>query len=654
MGRRAFDDLKLKGKTVLIRNDFNVPLDNRQRITDDTRIRAALPTIKAAVKQGAKVVLMSHLGRPKGEAVPEMSLAPVAKKLGLLLRQPVAFSPKCTGPVARKAVKSLKRGQVLLLENLRYHKEETANDAVFAKKLASLCDVYVNDAFGTAHRAHASTAGIAAFVQDKAAGYLLEKEIKFLGEIVENPPTPTVAIIGGAKISGKIDVISNLLPKVDTLLIGGGMAMTFFKAMGKEIGDSLLEKEKVALAKRLLKQFTKCKADVLLPVDGVIANKFDANAKTKIVDVDKIPVGWQMLDIGPKTIALFKKKIQKSKCVLWNGPMGVFEMDKFAKGTKGVAQCLADATAKKGVISIIGGGDSAAAISQMGLKKKVTHVSTGGGASLEYLEGKYLPGIAALAQPRTLYVSGNWKMYKTNPEAVKLAKAIARKTKKGGVDVALYPAALSVSSVVDATKGSPVIVGAQNLYWEEEGAYTGELAGSMITSVGATSVLIGHSERRSYFGDTDAWVNKKVAAALKAGLLPVMCVGEELEVREAGDTSKVIAAQFKKGLDGIDITCGSQLIIAYEPVWAIGTGKVATKEQAEEVHAQIRKLIAGKFGNDVAEDMRILYGGSVKPGNTEELLSQPNIDGCLVGGASLKADSFGGIIQAANKVQRSL
>jgi phosphoglycerate kinase len=387
MMKKTIVDISWSGKRALVRCDFNVPLDANLNITDDTRIRAAVPTIQYLLEHGAAVVLCSHLGRPKG-VTEGLRLNPVAKRLSELLGKPVTKLDDCIGPAVEAAVAKAKPGDVILLENLRFYAEEEKNNPEFAQKLAKLADVYVNDAFGTAHRAHASTAGVAAYLP-AVAGFLLEKEIAFLGEAVQNPKRPFVAILGGAKISDKIGVIANLLSKADTLLIGGGMANTFLKAKGYAMGDSLVEEGSVQLAGELLK---KAGAKLVLPVDAVIADAFSAEAKSKIVAAEGVPAGWRVLDIGPKTVALFAQKISGAKTVVWNGPMGVFEFAPFAKGTVSVAKALADS----GATTIIGGGDSVAAVEQAGLAGRITHISTGGGASLEFLEGKELPGIAAL------------------------------------------------------------------------------------------------------------------------------------------------------------------------------------------------------------------------------------------------------------------
>ncbi len=395
MSKLTVKDLEVKGKRVLMRVDFNVPLEGG-KVSNDKRIRAALSTIQYVCERGGRLILMSHLGRPKGERKPEMSLKPCVPVLGGLLRKEVGFVDDCVGQAVKDRVSKMADGDILLLENLRYHKEETKNDPEFAEKLAELADVYVNDAFGTAHRAHASTEGITHYVTQCAAGFLLMKEIEYLGDLVENPKRPFVAVLGGAKISDKIGVISNLLPKVDRIIIGGGMAYTFFRAKGMGIGKSLLEEDKIELARELL---TKGGDKIVLPVDCLISDSLDFDGRKvgqlKEVDADAIPDGWMGLDIGNKTSQLFGSILKDAKTVIWNGPMGVFEIEATAKGTFSVADSLAEATAK-GAATVIGGGDSASAVIKAGLENKVSHVSTGGGASLEFLEGKVLPGVAAL------------------------------------------------------------------------------------------------------------------------------------------------------------------------------------------------------------------------------------------------------------------
>ncbi len=385
--KKTIEDVDVKGKRVIARVDFNVPVKDGQ-VTDDTRIEAALPTIRYLLDHGAAVILMSHFGRPKSGPEPKFSLKPVADRLSELLGKPVQFVPDTVGEQAQQAASALKPGEVLLLENTRFEAGETKNDPEMARKLASMADLYVNDAFGSAHRAHASTEGIAQYLP-AVAGFLMKKEIQYLGQAIENPQRPFIAILGGAKISDKIGVIRNLLKKADQVLIGGGMANTFFKAQGYPIGDSLVEDEALDLARELLKEGN---TRLRLPVDVVIANAFDANAESKVIAMGPVPDGWRIMDIGPQTIANFGKLLQEAETVVWNGPMGVFEFPRFATGTNGVARAVAES----GATSIVGGGDSVAAINQAGLSDRITHISTGGGASLEMLEGLTLPGLAAL------------------------------------------------------------------------------------------------------------------------------------------------------------------------------------------------------------------------------------------------------------------
>jgi phosphoglycerate kinase len=387
MKKKTIRNIDVKGKRVLVRVDFNVPLRDGE-VTDDNRIQAALPTIKALLDDGAAVILFSHLGRPKGNVVPELRMGPVADRLSALLDRPVKKLDDCVGADVEAAVAEMEPGDIILLENTRFHAEEKANDPEFAKRLASLGDIFVNDAFGAAHRAHASTAGVAEYLPS-VAGLLIEKELEFLSMATENPEHPLIAILGGAKVSDKIGVIDNLLAKCDRLLIGGGMANTFFEAMGYEMGDSLVEEDAVDTAKSLLDQ---AGTQIVLPVDVTIADAFDNDANRQVVAPDAVPEGWRILDIGPKTIDTFESALNGANTVVWNGPLGVFEMPNFAKGTFAVAELLATLDA----VTIIGGGDSAAAVKEAGLANEMTHVSTGGGASLTFLEGKVLPGIAAL------------------------------------------------------------------------------------------------------------------------------------------------------------------------------------------------------------------------------------------------------------------
>lgn len=640
MDKKTVRDLDVAGKKVLVRVDFNVPLNDKGEITDDTRITASLPTIQYLLEQKAAVILMAHLGRPKGQVKPELSLAPVAKHLGKLLGKKILFAPDCVGEVAQAAASKLKPGHILLLENLRFHKEEEKNDMDFAEKLASLADLYVNDGFGVSHRAHASVEGVTHFLP-AAAGFLLEKEIQYVGQAVTNPLHPFVAIIGGAKVSDKIGVISNLLDKVDTLLIGGGMANTFLAAQGYKMGKSLVEEDKLDLAKELLAKAKKNKVNMLLPTDLVMAAAFAPDAEHVTEKVKNLNQAYMALDIGAETSKAYAEALADAKMIVWNGPMGVFEMDAFCKGTEAVAK----AVAKSRATSIVGGGDSVAAIEKLGLAKRITHISTGGGASLEYLEGKVLPGVAALDDLRRKMIAGNWKMHKTVSEAVELAEDIVMETNGTLNEVVIFPPFTALETVADAIDGKHVGYGAQDLHWEDKGAFTGAVSGAMIADICAEYVLVGHSERRIIFGENEKIVASKIIAAYRNGLKPMLCVGENLAEREAGKTARKINMQLKSALRVISAEDAENLVVAYEPIWAIGSGKAATPEDALEVCTLIREKIGKIFTPDIARKVRILYGGSVNEKNAASF-NLSGIDGVLVGGASLKADTFAAIVRS--------
>lgn len=640
MDKKTVRDLDVAGKKVLVRVDFNVPLNDKGEITDDTRITASLPTIQYLLEQKAAVILMAHLGRPKGQVKPELSLAPVAKHLGKLLGKKILFAPDCVGEAAQAAASKLKPGHILLLENLRFHKEEEKNDMEFAEKLASLADLYVNDGFGVSHRAHASVEGVTHFLP-AAAGFLLEKEIQYVGQAVTNPLHPFVAIIGGAKVSDKIGVISNLLDKVDTLLIGGGMANTFLAAQGYKIGKSLVEEDKLDLAKELLAKAKKNKVNMLLPTDLVMAAAFAPDAEHVTEKVKNLNQAYMALDIGAETSKAYAEALADAKMIVWNGPMGVFEMDAFCKGTEAVAK----AVAKSRATSIVGGGDSVAAIEKLGLAKRITHISTGGGASLEYLEGKVLPGVAALDDLRRKMIAGNWKMHKTVSEAVELAEDIVMETNGTLNEVVIFPPFTALETVADAIDGKHVGYGAQDLHWEDKGAFTGAVSGAMIADICAEYVLVGHSERRTIFGENEKIVASKIIAAYRNGLKPMLCVGENLAEREAGKTARKINMQLKSALRVISAEDAENLVVAYEPIWAIGSGKAATPEDALEVCTLIREKIGKIFTPDIARKVRILYGGSVNEKNAASF-NLSGIDGVLVGGASLKADTFAAIVRS--------
>ena len=635
----------LKGKRVLIRVDFNVPVKNGV-VTDATRIKAALPTINYILDNGASLVVMSHYGRPKVQKNMDFSMAPIRAEFEKLLGKPVKLAPDVIGEEVEKEVKALKPGEVLLLENVRFYPDEEKNGEEFAKTLASYGDLYVNDAFGTAHRAHASTEGVSHFLP-AYAGFLIEKEVKFMAPLLENPEHPFVAVIGGSKVSSKISVLESLVKTCDTIVIGGGMAYTFLKVLGHSVGTSLVEDDYQETAKAFLAAAEKKGVKVILPVDHVCADKFDENATPVAVDSVDIPEGLMGLDIGPKTVALIVSEMKSAKNVVWNGPMGVFEFSAFAKGTEAVAKALAESDA----ISVVGGGDSVAAINKFGLASQISHVSTGGGASLEFLEGKVLPGIKALEkQGRRPYIAGNWKMNLVPSEAKKYAAELAAAYKESGADCKCMIACpfVDLPGVVEAVKGSDIIVAAENMADHKSGAYTGEVSPLMLQDLGVNTVILGHSERRQYYGETNEVVNGKVLLALECGMDVDLCVGETLEEREGGKLEEVLTAQLEVGLKGVKPEEMANITIAYEPVWAIGTGKTATPEDADNAHAFIRETVARLYSKDIAEKLIIQYGGSVKAENVKALMAKENIDGALVGGASLSVDKFLPII-AFNK-----
>lgn len=640
MDKKILTDLDVAGKRVLVRVDFNVPQDGEGGITDDNRMRAALPTIQHLIRHRAGVILMSHLGRPKGKVNPKYSLAPVARHLEELLGQPVAFAADCVGPEAEAAAAKLEAGQVLLLENLRFHAEEEKNDLDFAEKLASLADLYVNDGFGVSHRAHASVEGVTHFLPS-AAGFLLEKEIRFLGGAVSHPKRPFAAIIGGAKVSDKIGVLTNLLTKVDKLLIGGGMANTFLAARGVPMGKSLVETDKLEEARRILAEAEVRKIELLLPTDLVMAAEFKADAPHEVESLDHLNQAYMALDIGPATCETYAKALADCRTIVWNGPMGVFEMDAFCKGTEKVAEAVAASSA----VSIVGGGDSVAAIKKSGLEGKISHISTGGGASLEYLEGKILPGVAALDNVRRFLIAGNWKMHKTVEEALDLAQAVVEETNGTMNEVVLFPSFTALEPVADAIDGRAVGYGAQDLCWEDAGAFTGAVSGAQIADIGCEYVLVGHSERRTIFGESDEIIARKMAAAYRNNLKPLLCVGETQKERDGGQTEAKITGQLRSALAGVTKAQAALLTVAYEPLWAIGTGKTATAADAQAVCKLIRDELEDLFGEDVTRHIRVLYGGSVNEKNAASFRTD-GIDGVLVGGASLRAGTFAQIVRS--------
>ncbi|MDD5773609.1 MAG: triose-phosphate isomerase [bacterium] len=649
MNKLSVRDLDVKGKRILIRTDFNVPLDKKGEIIDIIRITSSIPTIKNVIDRGGRAILISHLGRAKGEVIEGLRMNKVAEKLEVALGKKIKKLNDCIGTSVEMSVAGMKDGDVILLENVRFYNEEEDNDPEFAQKLAKLCDYYVNDAFSVSHRAHASVVGVTKFVSKAAAGLLMEKEIKYLGQAVQNPKRPFLVILGGSKVSDKIEIFKHLLHKVDTFLIGGGMAYTFLKSQGILTGDSLVEKDKLDVANEILENVKKNHSKIILPVDHIIADEFSKTANSRVQDEKSIPDGWRGMDIGPKTIELFKKEIEKANTILWNGPVGVYELPQFKNGTIALAKLLAESKAT----TIIGGGDSAAAIHDSNVEDKITHISTGGGASLEFLEGKSLPGIEALSdiEGRKIFIAGNWKMNTLQKDARILINGIKEKTDGfKNIDIAFIPPYTHLFLMQDILKDSNIKFGAQNMYFEEKGAYTGEISPLMLKDLGCTYVIIGHSERRKYFNENDELLNKKIKSALKHGLFPIYCVGETQEERDKNLHQKVVEKQLINGLTGITSDEIKKITIAYEPVWAIGTGKNATPEQAEEMHKFIRNRISVIYDEEISSNVRIQYGGSVTSENVADILKQENIDGALVGGASLKIDTFSDLLKIANNL----
>ena len=634
MDKKTVKDIQLTGKRVLVRVDYNVPMNDKGEITDFIRIEASLPTLHYLLDQGAAVILMAHLGRPKGKVNPKFTLKPVAEALSQLIHRPVQFCPDCVGKDAQDAAAQLRNGDILLLENLRFHPEEEKNDPHFAQELAALGDVYVNDGFGVSHRAHASVEAVTHYLP-AVAGFLLEKEIAYLGNAVDKPQRPFAAIIGGAKVADKIAVIRSLIKKADVILIGGGMANTFLAAKGYNLGKSLVEKESLGIAKDLLAEAAGQKTKMLLPVDLIMAASFSNEADHEAEDLDALNPDYMALDIGPKTAELYARTLAGMKTIVWNGPMGVFEMPNYAEGTRRVAEAMA---ASDG-ITIVGGGDSAAAVKQMGLADKMSHVSTGGGASLEYLEGKVLPGLAALDDLRTPIVAGNWKCHKTVAEAMELAHQVAHGTEMARAEVVLFPPFTALESVAAMVDEDGIGYGAQDIFYEDEGSYTGAVSGPMIAEIGSRYVLVGHSERRKFFHETNDLVVKKVLAAFRNDLDPVLCVGEDADEHENGSTKDKILSQLTPVLNVLTDGQIQHLLVAYEPVWAIGSGKSAEVRDAVAAADLIRKAVAEKFGKEAARRVRILYGGSVTSENAHAF-HEDGIDGVLVGGASLSAQEF--------------
>lgn len=657
MKKKSIRDIEINGHSFIVRVDFNVPLDEKGNLMDDTRMTEAMPTIKYLLDNGArKIILCSHLGRPKGERNEKYSLKHIVKRLEELAGVPIVFANDCIGKEANEAVKNAKQGEIVLLENLRFHEAEEQNDRAFAKILASYADIYVNDAFGTAHRKHASTVGITEYLPS-VAGLLLEKELSIMGQALEAPQRPFVVVLGGAKVADKIGVIKNLINKADKIIIGGAMSFAFDVAQGFNIGKSLFDDVGLEYARETLELAAKKNVKLLLPVDYVVADEFKNDAKSiKIVDRGEIGPDYMGLDIGPKSAQLFAKEVENAKTVIWNGPMGAFEMENFCKGTLAVAKALAKCTGT----TIVGGGDSAAAIDLLGFTDFVTHVSTGGGASLKFLEGKPLVGVEALldkesfiqyslfqakeVKTRKPLICANWKMNKTVSEAQELVGMLLPLVRKANCEIAICPPYTVLYELSKQLKGTNIALGAQNMNEYKSGAYTGEISADMLLELMVKYVIIGHSERRQYYNETDKSVAAKVKYALEKRLKPIICVGESLEERESDKTFEVLERQVRAALEGVSKADSDNICFAYEPIWAIGTGKTATAEQANEAIGFIRSVIAKALNEDAAGDIRILYGGSMNEKNVSELMAKDQIDGGLIGGASLNALQFSKVV----------
>ena len=632
-------DLKTGGKRIFLRADLNVPIKDG-KILDDTRIRSVLRTIRYLIEQGSPVVLASHLGRPKGQIVPDFSMKPVAEKLKEILTETrIIFARDCIGKRVEAMAAGLRPGELLVLENLRFHPEETANDPDFAAKLALLGDIYVNDAFGTSHREHASMVGVPEILGGGYVGFLVEKELRVLGELVKHPRKPYTVILGGVKVSDKVALIENVLPKLDNLIVGGAMAFTFFRAMGLETGTSIVEEERVQTARDIIKAAEVRGVNLILPVDIVCA--VSAESDPVVRRFDDLPPDMAGFDIGPESIELFRGIMMKSRTIFWNGPMGLFEIRPFDVGTRQLAAFMADATSF-GATAVVGGGDSMHAVREAGVAEQITHVSTGGGASLKLLQGEELPALEHLKVDGVKpFVGANWKMN----GSLTMGKEYITALDEGnvnyfGADVVLFAPFTLLSTLAPLAEKAGIHLGGQDLFWEGKGAFTGEISAGMLKEAGCTWFLAGHSERRHVLGETNEIVRKKVQAGLLAELSCVLCVGELLEQREAGKTEEVVRHQLESALKGIENATPYNLIIAYEPVWAIGTGKTATPDEAQRMHSLIRKWISEIMDGEFAEEIGIIYGGSVSSSNAAEVMSGKDVNGALVGGASLKADSF--------------
>ena len=637
---KSLDQISLSQKRVFLRTDFNVPLDNG-RVQDVYRIQAAFPTIQYLIEKNAKIIIGTHLGRPQGTFEKEWSLEPVAEYLSQQLSCDVILIDEPDGDAPKALFSSLKRNQILMLENLRFLKGEVENSEPLASHWASYIDVYVNDAFGVIHRNHCSLNALPKLIEERTYGFLVDQEIRNLTRVIENPLAPFGLVLGGAKVSDKIQMIERLADQVDVFLIGGAMAYTFLKAQGINVGASKIEKDKITFARNLLQRLEQKNKKVLLPVDHVVSKDFQGDSGR--TQTFKIAQGQMALDIGPQTVKLFCQEIKAMKTILWNGPMGVFENPVFSQGTQAICQEISNHSG----FTVVGGGDSAFAAQKFG--GSFSHVSTGGGATLEFLEGKDLPGLTALRLSRKeiaglqriewvseaieeeknimdFIYAANWKMNLSLAEAKEYIMEFQSQITLSELRFfRFFPQALQ--SHLFAHSQIPYW-GAQNIYCEDFGAFTGENSLVTYKEMGASTVLVGHSERRILFQESNEQVHRKVQAADKHGFEVILCVGETYEQRLQGQTLEVLKTQ----LQGFSRGEFKNLMIAYEPVWAIGTGSVAQESDVQEAHSYIKELLG--------ISTCVLYGGSVKPSNALTLANLESVNGFLVGGASLKVDSF--------------
>ena len=635
-------DVSVEDRRVLVRVDFNVPLSESDTVSDDSRIVASLPTIKYLREQGAKVILVSHLGRPGGRRVPDLSLAPVVRRLSQLLETEVLLMDEVVGSRVTEATAAMMPGDVLFLENVRFEPGEAENDSRLARRLAGLADIYVNDAFGAAHRAHASTHGVAEYLPG-VMGLLFEREIRTLSRLRDEPEQPYVAVLGGAKISDKLPVCRQMLSKVDALALGGGLANTFLLCLGYSVGNSLVEPEMIPQVRSIIAEATRRDVDLLMPLDVVVAKTITPSAATRVVDANQVPRGWVIVDIGPRTVARYEEKLKSARMIFWNGPMGILEIPRFARGTEQVAKAVASQTEAE---TVVGGGESVQALGKLGLIDRVDHVSTAGGAALEFLAGRELPALQVLQRVerrRAMWVGGNWKMNTRKNEAVGLAQQVRDRWEGTSPEVVLFPPHPFVDVVGREIRGTPVGLGGQDCHHKDTGPYTGGVSAIMLRSVGARYVLVGHSECREFDGDTDERVRDKFRLAANAGLSIVLCVGESLEQRDSGGYLDRVTEQLEIALDGAGDYPGRKLVVAYEPVWAIGTGRPAGPEDVEIMTSHIRSELVRLQGSEESMWTRVVYGGSVNAGNVADFVGLPDVDGVLVGGASLQAEAFVGI-----------